>query len=154
MQSELIVGDERGESGSQSVGELSIKRRQDRDFGAHVSDAVDGFADGFADFGGDGASGRREGGEREGGPIGEWIVDVVSEIDGNRGGELGGKREGENGVDGVFEIVEIGNVALLLAAEVLEVSEHVDGGENGSSVCETARKKKEKNICLRSSRTR
>ena len=102
-----------------------------------MSDAVDGFADGFADFGGDGAFGRREGGEREGGTIGERIVDVVGEIDGKGGSELGGKREGENGVDGVFEIVEIGNVALLLAAEVLEVSEHVDGGENGPTVCES-----------------
>ena len=133
MPSELIVGDERGESGGQSVGELAIKRRQNRDFGAHVSDAVDGFADGFADFGGDGASGRREGGEREGGTIGEGVVDVVGEIDGKGGGELGGKREGENGVDGVFEIVEIGNVALFFAAEILQIAEHVDRRENGSA---------------------
>ena len=54
---------------------------------------------------------------------------------------MGGKREGEDGVDGVLEIVEIGDVAFFLAAEVLEVSEHVNGGENGSTVRQTKRRR-------------
>ena len=38
------------------------EKGNNRDFGAHVGDAVDGFADGFADFGGNGAFWRSDGG--------------------------------------------------------------------------------------------
>ena len=98
-----------------------------------MSDSIDGFSDRFSHFGRNGASGRGECGHREGGARSGGVVDVVREIDGERRRHLVGEREGENGVDGVFEVVEIGNVALFFAAEILQIAEHVDRRENGSA---------------------